>query len=92
MKATRNYVIFEVEDTRKTKSGIILPKLDRTRSTTREGVVVSIGPKVEIDLKEGDKILATNNYGHDLHVSKEGIEHHYIVLEQEFILAVVKDE
>jgi len=90
MKAIKNKVIVEVQDTKKTESGIILPDNARTLKNTREGVVVAVGDKVEVDVQVGDRVMMTNNYGYDIRDKETG--QHFIVIEEEFLLAVIKDE
>jgi co-chaperonin GroES (HSP10) len=90
MKAIKNKLIIKVEDEQTTKSGIILISRDPYKKPTREGIVTSIGEKVTIDVKVGDHVICTNNYGHDIKDTITG--DHFIVLEEEFVLAVIENE
>lgn len=91
MKAILDRLIVEIPEEEVTVGGIIVPKTFRSQNAKiREGIVCSIGPNVTIDVKIGDKVIMTNNYGHDIH--EKDPDKHYIAIEEEFILAVIQDE
>lgn len=91
MKAILNRVIVEIPEGEKIIGGIIVPDTFRsTNDKTREGVIQSVGPKVTLDVKVGDRVIMINNYGHDIYTKNP--DKHYISIEEEFLLAVIQDE
>ncbi|MGN0154801.1 MAG: co-chaperone GroES [Lachnospiraceae bacterium] len=75
----------------KTKSGIILP--DSAKEKPQEAIVVAVGPgvkkdgkSVEMQVKEGDKVIYSEYAGTD--VKLEDTE--YIIVSQKDIIAIVE--
>ncbi len=74
-----------------TKSGIVLP--DTVKEKPQEGKVVAVGPgnlesgkRVEMDVKEGDRILYTKYGPNEIKISGE----EYLIVKEEDILAIIK--
>lgn len=74
-----------------TKSGIVLP--DTAKEKPQEGIVVAVGSgevvdgkKVELEVKEGDKIIFSKYAGTEVKVDGE----EYLILRQNDILAVLQ--
>lgn len=84
MKAIRDNIIYRplVE---RVHNGIIIP-IDNTKPT-KIGEVVSVGNNCKLGLKEGDKIIAMNNYGHSIKFNGETL----ISVEEEFIIALIDE-
>lgn len=91
LKPLENRVVLkhqEVEE--KTQSGIILP--DSAKEKSQVAVVVAVGPgtqkdgkKVEMQVKEGDKVIYSQYAGTEVKLGDE----EYIVVSQEDIIAIV---
>lgn len=91
LKPLENRVVLkhqEVEE--KTQSGIILP--DSAKEKSQVAVVVAVGPgtqkdgkKVEMQVKEGDKVIYSQYAGTEVKLGEE----EYIVVSQEDIIAIV---
>ena len=85
-------VIKALERDEMTKSGIVLP--DTAKEKPQEGKVLAVGPggldkngnKVEMTLKEGDRVLFQKYAGTEFKLDDE----EYIVLSQDDILALVQ--
>ncbi len=84
-------VLKQQEPEEQTKSGIILP--DSAKEKPQEAIVVAVGPgiqkdgkKVEMQVKEGDKVIYSEYSGTD--VKLEDTE--YIVVGQNDIIAIVE--
>lgn len=74
-----------------TKSGIVLP--DTAKEKPQEGIVVAVGSgevvdgkKIELEVKEGDKIIFSKYAGTEVKVDGE----EYLILRQNDILAVLQ--
>jgi len=75
-----------------TKSGIVLP--DTAKEKPQEGVVVAAGPgrlaedgkRVEMEVKEGDKVIYAKYAGTEIKIENE----EYLILSEKDILAIVK--
>ena len=71
----------------KTQSGIILP--DSAKEKPQEAVVIAVGSgtdKVEMQVKEGDKVIYTKYAGTEIKVDDE----EYVIVDQSDIIAVVE--
>lgn len=80
---------FEAEET--TKSGIILT--GTAKEKPQEALVVAVGPggmvdgeKVEMEVKEGDKVIYSKYAGTEVEMEDE----EYVVVRQSDILAIVE--
>lgn len=85
-------VIKQLEAEEKTKSGIVLPS--QSKEKPQMAVVVAAGPggmvdgnKVEMVVKEGDKIIYSNYSGTEVECDGEKL----LVVRQNDILAIVED-
>lgn len=75
-----------------TKSGIVLP--DTAKERPQEGTIVATGPgrlgedgkRVDMEVKEGDKVIYAKYAGTEIKVEDE----EYLILGEKDILAVVK--
>ena len=84
-------VVKVVEAEEKTASGIVLP--EQAKEKPQEGEVVAKGPgkvldngtRLEMEVKEGDKVLYSKFAGTDVKVDGE----EYLILRQDDILAIV---
>lgn len=84
-------VLKQQEAEEKTQSGIILP--DSAKEKSQVAVVVAVGPgtkkdgkKVEMQVKEGDKVIYSQYSGTDVKLEDE----EYIVVGQDDIIAIVE--
>jgi chaperonin GroES len=85
-------VVKVLEAEEKTASGIVLP--DKAKEKPQEGKVMAVGTgkvldngtKVEMEVKEGDKVIFSRYAGTEVKV--EGDD--YLILRQDDILALVK--
>lgn len=84
-------VIKQMEAEEKTKSGIVLPT--QSKEKPQEAEVVAVGPggmvndvKVEMVLKEGDKVIYSKYAGTEIKFEGET----YIIIKQNDILAIVQ--
>ncbi len=83
-------LVEQVEAEEKTASGIIIP--DSAKEKPQEGKVIAVGTgkiidgkKVELEVKNGDKVLFSKYGGDEIKV--EGKE--YKILKEEDILAII---
>lgn len=84
-------VLKQQETEEKTQSGIILP--DSAKEKSQVAVVVAVGPgikkdgkKVDMQVKEGDKVIYSQYAGTDVKLEDE----EYIVVGQDDIIAIVE--
>jgi chaperonin GroES len=84
-------VLKQQEAEEKTQSGIILP--DSAKEKPQAAVVVAVGPgkvedghKVEMQVKEGDKVIYSKYSGTEVKYDDE----EYIIVSQKDIIAVVE--
>lgn len=92
IKPLGDRVVIQVrEEEETTKSGIVLP--DAAKEKPQEGVVLAVGSgevvdgkKVELEVKEGDKIIFSKYAGTEVKVDGE----EYLILRQNDILAVLQ--
>jgi chaperonin GroES len=84
-------VLKRQEAEEKTQSGIILP--DSAQEKPQAAVVVAVGPgkeenghKVEMQVKEGDKVIYSKYSGTEVTLEEE----EYIIVSQNEIIAVVE--
>jgi chaperonin GroES len=84
-------VLKQQEAEEKTQSGIILP--DSAQEKPQAAVVVAVGPgkvedghKVEMQVKEGDKVIYSKYSGTEVKYDDE----EYIIVSQKDIIAVVE--
>lgn len=71
----------------KTQSGIILP--DSAKEKPQEAVVIAVGPgkdKVEMQVKEGDKVIYSKYAGTEVKFDEE----EFIIVSQNDIIAIVE--
>ena len=86
-------IVKRIEETEKTKGGIIIP--DTAKEKPQEGKVVSVGPGrrieegkvIPLDVKAGDKILFGKYSGSEIKL--DGEEH--LILREEDILGVIEE-
>ena len=86
-------IVKRVEETEKTKGGIIIP--DTAKEKPQEGKVVSVGPGrrleegkvIPLDVKAGDKILFGKYSGAEIKL--DGEEH--LILREDDILGVIEE-
>jgi chaperonin GroES len=86
-------IVKRIEETEKTKGGIIIP--DTAKEKPQEGKVVSVGPGrrleegqvIPLDVKAGDKILFGKYSGSEIKL--EGEEH--LILREDDILGVIEE-
>ena len=91
-KPLHDRVLIEVlNSSEKTAGGIIIP--DTAQEKPQEGKVVAVGPgnlesgkRVEMDVKEGDRILYTKYGPNEIKISGE----EYLIVKEEDILAIIK--
>ncbi len=83
-------LIERLEETEKTKGGIIIP--DTAKEKPQEGKVIAAGSgkyvdgkKIPLDVKKGDRILFGKYSGSEVKI--EG--HEYIVIREEDILGII---
>ena len=84
-------VVKVVEAEEKTASGIVLP--DKAKERPQEGEVVAVGEgkvldngtRMEMEVKEGDKILYSKFAGTEVKVDGED----YLIMRQDDILAIL---
>ena len=84
-------LVKRIEETETVKGGIIIP--DTAKEKPQEGEVVAVGngktlengTKIELDVKEGDKILFGKYSGTDIKVDGE----EYMILREDEVLAVI---
>lgn len=75
-----------------TKSGIVLP--DTAKERPQEGTIVAAGPgrlaedgkRIEMEVKEGDKVIYAKYAGTEIKIENE----EYLILSEKDILAIVK--
>jgi chaperonin GroES len=92
LKPLGDRVILKQQDAEeKTQSGIILP--DSAQEKPQAAVVVAVGPgkeenghKVEMQVKEGDKVIYSKYSGTEVTLEEE----EYIIVSQNEIIAVVE--
>jgi chaperonin GroES len=94
IKPLQDRVIVErVEEEEKTSGGIIIP--DSAKEKPQQGKVIAVGPgkvleggtKLDMTVKEGDKVLFGKYAGTEITVAGE--EH--LILREDEILAVIED-
>jgi chaperonin GroES len=76
-----------------TKSGIVLP--DTAKEKPQEGTILAVGPgkidengkRVEMEVKEGDKVLYAKYSGTEVKIEGEDL----LILSERDLLAVVSD-
>jgi chaperonin GroES len=85
-------IVKRIEETEKTKGGIIIP--DTAKEKPQEGKVVSVGPGrleegkvIPLDVKAGDKILFGKYSGAEIKL--DGEEH--LILREDDILGVIEE-
>jgi chaperonin GroES len=86
-------IVKRIEETEKTKGGIIIP--DTAKEKPQEGKVVSVGPGrrleegkvIPLDVKAGDKILFGKYSGSEIKL--DGEEH--LILREDDILGVIEE-
>ncbi len=79
-----------IEQEEKTSSGIVIP--DKAKERPQEGEVVAVGTgkilndgsKIEMEVKEGDKVIFSKFAGSEVKLNDE----EYLILRQDDILAV----
>ncbi len=85
-------VIKVLEAEEKTSSGIVLP--DQAKEKPQKGEVMAVGPgkvlddgtRLDMEVKEGDKVIFSRFAGTDVKVDEE----EYLILRQDDILALVE--
>ncbi|MFW5782140.1 MAG: co-chaperone GroES [Candidatus Muiribacteriaceae bacterium] len=94
LKPLGNRVIVEVKkEEEKTKGGLVLPDT-ASKDKPQEGVVVAVGPgkmmdngnTIEVQVKQGDKIIFSKYSGTDIKLDEE----EFLILTENDILAVVE--
>jgi chaperonin GroES len=85
-------IVKRIEETEKTKGGIIIP--DTAKEKPQEGRVVAVGPGrleegkvISLDVKAGDKILFGKYSGTEIKL--DGEEH--LILREDDILGVIEE-
>ena len=85
-------IVKRIEETEKTKGGIIIP--DTAKEKPQEGKVVAVGPGrleegkvIPLDVKAGDKILFGKYSGTEIKL--DGEEH--LILREDDILGVIEE-
>src|SRR4249920_1315298 len=85
-------IVKRIEETEKTKGGIIIP--DTAKEKPQEGSVVAVGPGrleegkvISLDVKTGDKILFGKYSGTEIKL--DGEEH--LILREDDILGVIEE-
>jgi chaperonin GroES len=85
-------IVKRIEETEKTKGGIIIP--DTAKEKPQEGRVVAVGPGrleegkvISLDVKTGDKILFGKYSGTEIKL--DGEEH--LILREDDILGVIEE-
>jgi chaperonin GroES len=85
-------IVKRIEETEKTKGGIIIP--DTAKEKPQEGKVVAVGPGrleegkvIPLDVKAGDKILFGKYSGAEIKL--DGEEH--LILREDDILGVIEE-
>jgi chaperonin GroES len=85
-------IVKRIEETEKTKGGIIIP--DTAKEKPQEGRVVAVGPGrleegkvISLDVKAGDKILFGKYSGAEIKL--DGEEH--LILREDDILGVIEE-
>lgn len=86
-------IVKRIEETEKTKGGIIIP--DTAKEKPQEGKVVAVGPGrrleegkvIPLDVKTGDKILFGKYSGAEIKL--DGEEH--LILREDDILGVIEE-
>ena len=85
-------IVKRIEETEKTKGGIIIP--DTAKEKPQEGRVVAVGPGrleegkvIPLDVKAGDKILFGKYSGTEIKL--DGEEH--LILREDDILGVIEE-
>jgi chaperonin GroES len=84
-------IVKRLEETEKTKGGIIIP--DAAKEKPQEGQVVAVGSgrvdesgkTIPIDVKVGDKILFSKYSGSEIKIDEED----YLILQESDVQAVV---
>jgi chaperonin GroES len=84
-------LVKRLEETEKTKGGIIIP--DSAKEKPKEGEIVALGTgkldkdgkKVAFNVKVGDRVLFTSYAGTEVTVD----DHEYLIMSEEDILGVV---
>lgn len=91
LKPLGDRVIIKVlEKEEKTSAGIVLP--DKAKEKPQEGEVMAVGPgrilddgtRIQMDVKEGDKIVYSKYAGTEIKIDGE----EYLILRQDDILGV----
>ena len=89
----QDYILIEpIEEEETTPAGIVIP--DTAKEKPQEGEVVAVGPgsktkegkRVEMDVKEGDRVIYKKWGGNDVKVNGKDM----LIVREEDILAVVK--
>jgi chaperonin GroES len=85
-------IVKRIEETEKTKGGIIIP--DTAKEKPQEGKVVAVGPGrieegkvIPLDVKAGDKILFGKYSGTEIKLDGED----HLILREDDILGVIEE-
>ncbi len=94
VKPLADYILIEpIKEEEKTPAGIVIP--DTAKEKPQEGKVVAVGPgrrteegeRVEMGVKEGDRVIYKKWGGNDVKVNGKEM----LIVREEDILATVKD-
>jgi len=85
-------LVLRVDGEEKTSGGIIIP--DSAKEKPQEGKIVAAGPgkvnekgeRIQLDVKEGDRVLFGKYAGNDIKI--DGIEH--LIMQEDDILGIVE--
>jgi len=89
-----NILVERLEETEKTKGGIIIP--DSAKEKPAQGVVVAVGggrldekgKTVPLEVKEGDKVLFRKYAGTEVNIGGDD----YLIMSEDDVLAIIEDK
>jgi len=89
-----NILVERLEETEKTKGGIIIP--DSAKEKPAQGVVVAVGGgrldekgnTISLEVKKGDKVLFSKYAGTEVNIGGD----EYLIMREDDVLAVIEDK